>query len=89
GWDDINLNAQLHQDQLNADWQINVSENGDLTGQLQVADVQASDPQLKAKLALSQFNLDFLAPLVGEYSVLKALISTDLSVSGSAYHPQV
>ncbi|HAS6243419.1 autotransporter assembly complex protein TamB [Vibrio vulnificus] len=89
GWDDINLNAQLHQDQLNADWQINVSDNGDLTGQLQVADVQASDPQLKAKLALSQFNLDFLAPLVGEYSALKALISTDLSVSGSAYHPQV
>lgn len=89
GWDDMAFNADLKQDQLNADWQINVRDNGDLSGRLTVADVQANDPQLQAKLLLSQFNLDFLQPLVGEYSLLKAMLSADLEIEGSALHPQV
>ncbi|HAS6349169.1 translocation/assembly module TamB [Vibrio sp. IRLE0018] len=89
GWDDISFNANLKQDKLNADWQINVRDNGDLSGRLSVADVQAKDPQLQAKLLLSQFNLDFLQPLVGEYSSLKALLSADLQLEGSALQPKV
>ncbi|ELP5730470.1 translocation/assembly module TamB [Vibrio vulnificus] len=89
GWDDISFHADLKQDKLNADWQINVKDNGDLSGRLTVADVQAKDPQLKAKLLLSRFNLDFLQPLVGEYSSLKAMLSADLQLEGSALQPKV
>ena len=51
--------------------------------------MQAKEPQLDGTLALGQFNLDFLAPLIGEYSSLQALISSQLAIRGSAYHPQV
>src|SRR5690606_17694908 len=40
-------------------------------------------------LKLSTFNLDFLAPLVGEYSSLKSNIESDLKFKGDMFHPQV
>ncbi|EJN6828082.1 autotransporter assembly complex protein TamB [Vibrio cidicii] len=89
GWDSVMLNAELQDDALRADWQFNIRDNGDVSGQLKVDNVQAKEPQLDGTLALGQFNLDFLAPLIGEYSSLQALISSQLAIRGSAYHPQV
>ena len=52
-------------------------------------DVVVEDKQVEAVLQLSTFHLDFLAPLIGEYSLLQANLSSDLKVQGSLMHPQV
>lgn len=66
-----------------------MTDNGDLTGSLILPDVVVEDKQVDAALQLSTFHLDFLAPLLGEYSLLQANLSSDLKVKGSLMHPQV
>ncbi|WP_260261004.1 autotransporter assembly complex protein TamB [Vibrio intestinalis] len=89
GWQNIELNADLLNNQLNANWLIDVTDNGDVSGELMIPDVTVEDKQLQAKLALSTFNLDFLNVLLGEYSQLNANLSTDLDISGPLMHPKV
>ncbi|MFM2591066.1 translocation/assembly module TamB domain-containing protein [Vibrio sp. TBV020] len=89
GWEKIHLNAQLAENKLQADWLLDVTDNGDVSGNVTIPDVLTDDKQLDGKLKLTTFNLDFLAPIVGDYSQLKSSISTDLSLSGPAMHPKV
>ncbi len=89
GWESVSLSANVAQGQLDANWLVDVTDNGDLSGSVSIPDVQAKEPVLDARLALGTFNLDFLAPLVGEFSLLQANLSTELHVTGSAMHPQV
>ncbi|WP_212568759.1 hypothetical protein, partial [Vibrio parahaemolyticus] len=39
GWDSVMLNAELQDDALRADWQFNIRDNGDVSGQLKVDNV--------------------------------------------------
>ena len=89
GWESIKVNAKLKDNRLEADWLLDVTDNGDLTGSLVLPDVVVEDKQVEAALQLSTFHLDFLAPLLGEYSLLQANLSSDLKVQGSLMHPQV
>lgn len=89
GWEMIRLNAKLKQDQLNADWLVDIRDNGDITGQVMVPNVLAEDKQIEGKLNLSTFNLDFLAPFIGEYSQFKSNVSADLLFSGPLLHPKL
>jgi len=89
GWENIQVNAKLKDNRLEADWLLDVTDNGDLTGSLVLPDVVVEDKQVDAALQLSTFHLDFLAPLLGEYSLLQANLLSDLKVKGSLMHPQV
>ncbi|MDA0149916.1 autotransporter assembly complex protein TamB [Vibrio sp. LaRot3] len=89
GWQSVDINAKLANNKLEADWLLDVTDNGDVTGRLMIPDVTVDDKQLQAKLALSTFNLGFLNSLLGEYSELNANVSTDLDISGPLMHPQV
>lgn len=89
GWESVELQATLKDNQLQAQWLLDVTDNGDISGHLVLPDVQAEDKQLDASLNLSTFNLDFLQPLVGEYSLLQANLETNLALSGPLMHPQV
>ncbi|MCY9805743.1 translocation/assembly module TamB [Vibrio scophthalmi] len=89
GWDSVKINADVANNQLKADWLFDVTDNGDVSGQVTIPDVTAQDKQMDGQLALSTFNLDFLNVLVGEYSQLKSNIQTDLRFSGPLLHPQV
>lgn len=87
-WDDMVMNAQLANNVLNADWQLNITNNGNLSGQITIPDVTQEDKQLAAAIKLTPFNIDFLAPLIGEYSQAQSTISADLALQGSMLHPQ-
>ncbi|WP_299687483.1 translocation/assembly module TamB domain-containing protein [uncultured Vibrio sp.] len=89
GWESVVLNAQLKDNQLNADFTLDVTENGDLSGTVALPDILAEDRMIDAAIQLTTFHLDFLEPILGEYSLLKAQLESDLKVQGSLMHPQV
>lgn len=89
GWQSVNLNAELAENKLQADWLLDVTDNGDISGNMTIPDVLDKNKQLDGRLKLSTFNLDFLAPVIGEYSKLESNISTDLQLTGPAVQPKV
>lgn len=89
GWDSFSFKAALAKDKLDAEWLFDVKDNGDLSGKVSLLNVSSENPTIDGKVALSTFHLDFLAPLIGEYSLFKANMNTDLALSGDVMHPKV
>ncbi|HBH7884434.1 TPA: translocation/assembly module TamB [Vibrio parahaemolyticus] len=89
GWDSFSFKAALAKDKLDAEWVFDVKDNGDLSGKVSLLNVSSEKPTIDGKVALSTFHLDFLAPLIGEYSLFKANMNTDLALSGDVMHPKV
>ncbi|WP_029842051.1 autotransporter assembly complex protein TamB, partial [Vibrio parahaemolyticus] len=89
GWDSFSFKAALAKDKLDAEWLFDVKDNGDLSGKVSLLNVSSEKPTIDGKVALSTFHLDFLAPLIGEYSLFKANMNTDLALSGDVMHPKV
>ncbi|MCL9777081.1 autotransporter assembly complex protein TamB [Vibrio methylphosphonaticus] len=89
GWESIELKANLANDQLDASWLLDVTDNGDLSGKVTLPNVLAEDKQIDGELNLSTFNLDFLQPIVGEFNKLKANLSSTIQIKGDALHPQL
>ncbi len=78
GWESVALNAQLKDNQLNADFKL-MFDNGDLSGTVSLPDILfAEDKMVDAAIKLTTFHLDFLQPILGEYSLLKADLESDL-----------
>ena len=88
-WDKANLNAHLEENQLKAQWQIDFTQNGSLSGQVAINDVTKSQKEMQGHLALTPLNLDFLANQFGEYSKVTSIIATDLDFRGDMLHPKV
>ena len=89
GWDSFSFKAALAKDKLDAEWLFDVKDNGDLSGKVSLLNVSSEKPTIDGKVSLSTFHLDFLAPLIGEYSLFKANMNTDLAISGDVMHPKV
>uniref|UniRef100_UPI001E2AA03E autotransporter assembly complex protein TamB n=2 Tax=Vibrionaceae TaxID=641 RepID=UPI001E2AA03E len=89
GWDSFSFKAALAKDKLDAEWLFDVKDNGDLSGKVSLLNVSSEKPTIDGNVALSTFHLDFLAPLIGEYSLFKANMNTDLALSGDVMHPKV
>ncbi|WP_117235810.1 translocation/assembly module TamB domain-containing protein [Vibrio maerlii] len=89
GWEQAAVNASLLAGDVKADWLIDIVDNGDVSGELSIPDIQGNAPQIDARLALSTFNIDFIQPLLGEYSNAALELETDLRLSGPLMHPQV
>ncbi|OAJ94651.1 autotransporter assembly complex protein TamB [Vibrio bivalvicida] len=89
GWESATLTAQLADNKLSAEWLLDVTDNGDISGNATIPNVLSDDKQIDGRLKLTTFNLDFLAPLVGEFSKLKSNITTDLAITGPAMQPKV
>ncbi|MDW2092127.1 translocation/assembly module TamB domain-containing protein [Vibrio sp. 1865] len=89
GWESFNFKVALAKDKLDAEWLFDVKDNGDLSGKVSLLNVSSEKPTIDGKVSLSTFHLDFLAPLIGEYSLFKANMNTDLAISGDVMHPKV
>lgn len=89
GWESVSLKAALSKDKLDAQWLIDVTDNGDLSGDVSLNNVSSESPQIAGTVSLSTLHLDFLAPLIGEYSLFKANMTTDLALSGDVMHPRL
>lgn len=89
GWDQVSLQASLLRNRLQAYWNVDMTDNGDLSGKIIIADVTKENKRMEGELKLSTFNLDFLSPLVVEYSSLKSNIESELKFKGAMLYPQV
>lgn len=89
GWDSVLLTANVANDQLDAQWRFDVTDNGDVSGQISIPKLSSEQREMNGNLKLSTFNLDFLAPVVGEYSQVQSNIETDLTFSGPMLEPKV
>lgn len=89
GWNKVNIKADLSENKLTANWLVDVTDNGKLTGDITIPDVTQTDKTMQGHLKLTPFNLDFLASQFGEYSRVASSIETDLSFSGDVLHPKV
>ncbi len=89
GWDSMAFNAQIQNNKLMADWDIQVTDNGDLNGKLTIPDLKVENKQLDGELNLSRFSLAFLSPLLGPYSQLDSVLSADVDISGPMMQPKV
>ncbi|MGO1296930.1 MAG: autotransporter assembly complex protein TamB [Vibrio sp.] len=89
GWNTVKINAGLSDNQLKANWLIDVKDNGKLTGDVTIADVTQTDKTMHGHLKLTPFNLGFLANQFGQYSRVGASIKTDIEFSGDVLHPKV
>lgn len=89
GWDQVAVNAKLQGNQLQADWQLDVTDNGDISGKLSIGDVTSQEREMNGELTLTRFNLDFLAPLIGEYSQVQSTLQSQLTFNGPLLHPKV
>lgn len=88
-WSQLALNAALAQHQLRSQLDLQLGTQGNLHAQLLVSDLDKTDKPLRAELNLNQLTLDFLKPLLDEYSELSGVISSQLSVNGSLAEPEL
>ncbi|MFC5076426.1 translocation/assembly module TamB domain-containing protein [Vibrio thalassae] len=89
GWDKVNIAANLADDKLEASWLVDVTDNGDLSGQVTLPDVLAENKNIEGEINLSTFNLDFLQPVIGEFNKLTANLDSNIKIKGDALHPQL
>ncbi|MCL9780499.1 translocation/assembly module TamB [Vibrio sp. S4M6] len=88
-WSSITLGLNLKDNQLKSNWDVQVKNNGTLSGHLNIPDVRKKNKRIDGKLKVTKLNLDFLAPLLGTYSKLGADVESDLSIRGDLKRPQV
>lgn len=89
GWNKVSLQANLANNQLQANWLIDVTDNGDVQGSLELPDVRSGQRKINGQIELNRFNLDFLQPLLGEFNQVKANIDSKIDIKGDAMHPQL
>lgn len=88
-WSNLQLQARLQQDLLELDWQLAVTEQGAMHGQLQLTELSGNDRQLMAELHIDQFSFEFLQPLLDEYSQLTAMLNSHIQIQGPLLQPEV
>ncbi|WP_237483548.1 autotransporter assembly complex protein TamB [Vibrio hippocampi] len=89
GWEKVEVDAKLTNDKLQAKWLIDVTDNGDLLGNIELPDVLSEQRKIDGQIELTRFNLDFLQPLFGEFNQVKANIDSKIDIKGDAMHPQL
>lgn len=88
-WSELVLSNTLEQHQLRSQLDVNLGSQGSLQAQALVSDLNQDDKPLRAEIQLSQLTLDFLQPLLDEYSELAGTLSSQLSVNGTLASPTV
>ncbi len=89
GWERIDIQVLLHAGKLSSKIKVDLTDNGSVMAQADVANLRVQEKELQGGVQISQMNLDFLQPLLGEKEYLKALINSNLTLSGDVLHPQV
>ncbi len=88
GWDKVTINAEMQDNALNANWLVAIKNNGDLSGQAKITNLQG-DKQINANVKLDHFTLGFLEPIIKDYHKFDGQVDTNLTVTGPILHPAV
>ncbi|OIQ24689.1 translocation/assembly module TamB domain-containing protein [uncultured Vibrio sp.] len=89
GWDSITIDAALANDQLNANWLLDFTDNGEVSGDIMLPNIQQLDNGLEGNVRISQIGLAFLSPLIGEFNRFDAKVNSQLSLNGDLTKPNV
>ncbi|MBV2127513.1 autotransporter assembly complex protein TamB [Arsukibacterium indicum] len=88
-WQQLTLEGVLKDDQLNITMQATLNEQAPLTAALNISDVSSSNRPLTGNFGVTDFTLEFLQPLLDEYSELAGVINADISAQGTVESPQL
>ncbi|PWI33633.1 hypothetical protein DI392_09225 [Vibrio albus] len=89
GWEQAQLNASMNAGGLESDWQIQLTDNGDVSGALAVTDLLSESKEVSGQVKINNIDLAILDAWLGDYSHLGAIVNSDLSLSGPLLHPMV
>lgn len=87
-WSGAQIHALMQNDQLKANWQLGLVNNGNLSGQATI-DQLSSKQMLNANVKINQFTLKFLDPFIPTYQNVNGEVNADLNLSGQLLKPQV
>ena len=87
GWDDIKVDAEMENDVLNASWLIDLTDNGQLNGQVSIGDLTGKKT-LKGISNIETLSLSMFEPVLGEYSQLQGMINSKINFSGPILRPK-
>ena len=88
GWNSAQINAIVDNNTLNANWLLDLTRNGSITGQATVTNLTTTKT-LKANLNINAITLGFLDPIVAQYSNMNGEVNANLQLSGALLHPAV
>lgn len=88
-WQNWQLEATLAKDTLTSTLQWQLDNNASLQTEAAITDVQSSSRNIEGKLALQQFSLAFLQPLLEQSSELAGIINSDLRFNGDLTNPAI
>lgn len=88
-WQHFSVAARLADNQLSSKLQIQFTEQSALNAEAAISNIQDDNRQLQAAVKLEQFTLQFLQPLLNEYSELEGVLSSDLLISGDPMLPEL
>jgi translocation and assembly module TamB len=84
----LNLNGGLTNGQVRADWLIKLVNNGQFSGQVQVADPQERR-NLSGNIAISNISLAMINPILSDGEKAAGILNANLRLAGNAKSPLV
>ncbi|CNH86471.1 autotransporter assembly complex protein TamB [Yersinia mollaretii] len=84
----LNLNGGLTNGQVRADWLIKLVNNGQFSGQVQVADPEGRR-NLSGNIAISNLSLAMINPILSDGEKAAGLLNANLRLGGNAKSPLV
>ncbi|PMN66486.1 translocation/assembly module TamB domain-containing protein [Enterovibrio norvegicus] len=87
GWDKLDLNAVLANEKLNADFDLDLTNNGSVTLNAEMTKLSSENRALKSAFLLEGVNLDFLSAALGEDSILKGELNGNVVLNGALDAP--
>ncbi|MGK3127060.1 translocation/assembly module TamB domain-containing protein [Candidatus Pantoea formicae] len=87
-FDTLNLNAAMRNGRAQLDWLIHIVNNGQLSGNVQIADPQTRR-QLSGNIGISNLSLAMFNPALMQGEKIKGNLNSNLRLGGSLQQPQV
>ncbi|AXF77387.1 translocation/assembly module TamB [Erwinia tracheiphila] len=87
-FDTLNLNGALRNGKAQLNWLINIAKNGQLDGNLEIADPQ-NKRSLSGSVNLNRLNLALLNPALMQGEKVAGMLESNLRLGGSLQKPQI
>ena len=86
-WQSIQLTSQLQDDVLNNNLQLHLTDTASFAATVAVSQLQRGNKQLSGDIRLQQLAIDFLQPLLGEFSQFQGMLTSNIVLSGTLSAP--
>uniref|UniRef100_A0A486XJQ3 Uncharacterized protein YtfN n=1 Tax=Rheinheimera sp. BAL341 TaxID=1708203 RepID=A0A486XJQ3_9GAMM len=86
-WQRLVLNSTLSNNSLQNTLQLQVDQQAALSANVNISNFNQDNKALSGEITLKHFTIDFLQPLLGEFSELTGLAAADIRLSGSLQQP--